>query len=217
MIAQRLRQIHEEIPPQVTLIAVSKFQPVAFLKEAYLAGQRDFGENRPQEMVQKMPLMPPDVRWHFIGHLQTNKVRFVVGNAVLIHSVDSLSLLTAIQNQAEKLGIIQDVLLQVHIALEDTKQGFEPVNLALVPAFLPNVRICGLMGMATLTSQTERVRTEFRSLRILFEQLKRGRYEGKEHFAHCSMGMSSDYRLAIEEGSTMVRIGSAIFPPRPGK
>ncbi len=217
MIAQRLRQIIDEIPQQVTLVAVSKFQPVALLNEAYFAGQRDFGENRPQEMMQKKPLMPPDIRWHFIGHLQTNKVRFVVGNAVLIHSVDSLSLLAAIQKQAEKLGIIQDVLLQVHIALEETKQGLDPCDLASLPAFLPNVRICGLMGMATLTPDTERVRMEFRSLRTLFEQLKRDRYEEMECFAHCSMGMSSDYHLAIEEGSTMVRIGSAIFPPRPGK
>ncbi len=215
-IAHHLEQLYARIPQHVSLVAVSKFQPVSLIREAYTAGQRVFGENRSREMSEKIPLLPRDVQWHFIGHLQTNKVREVVGKAVLIQSADRVSVLKAIQLQAQRLGIVQDVLLQVYIAGEDTKQGFLPEELTSVAGLsLPNVRVCGVMGMATFTEDLQRVRKEFRGLRELFETLKKGPYAGSEAFRHCSMGMSGDYHIALEEGSTMVRIGSAIFPPRP--
>ncbi len=197
-------------------MAVSKFQPVEYLLRAYRAGQRCFGENRPQEMALKIPQMGSDVQWHFIGHLQTNKVKQVVGAACLIHSIDSEHLLRAVSARAAELGITQDVLLQMHIAAEQTKQGFSAEELYAVAAQQwPNIRLCGLMGMATFTDDTVRVSREFRSLRCFFDKLKTQLFSDRDYFACCSMGMSGDYRIAVEEGSTMVRIGSAIFPPRP--
>ncbi|MDD3697868.1 MAG: YggS family pyridoxal phosphate-dependent enzyme [Bacteroidales bacterium] len=218
MIPDNVKRLRKEIPGHVSLVAVSKFQPVSLILQAYNAGQRIFGENRSREMTEKIPLLPNDIQWHFIGHLQTNKVREVVGKAVLIQSVDRIRLLNAIQSQAQQLGIIQDVLLQIHIAREDTKHGFLPGELpAVYELSVPNVRICGVMGMATFTDNTEWVRREFRLLRNLFDTMRNGPYAGDQSFVHCSMGMTGDYHIALEEGSTMVRIGSAIFPPRPQK
>ena len=218
MIARNLQHVREHIPENVSLLAVSKFQPSELILEAYRAGQRMFGENRSRELLEKIPLLPEDIQWHFIGHLQTNKVKEVVGRVVLIQSVDSIKLLNAIQKQAQKTGIVQDVLLQIHIALEETKQGFLPDELKQVHRLiLPNVKICGLMGMATYTEDKEKVRNEFRQLRQLFNTLKAGPFLENPSFVHCSMGMTEDYPIALEEGSTMVRIGSAIFPPRPKK
>lgn len=221
MVADRISVLQNELPSEVTLVAVSKFQPIERVREAYEAGQRIFGENRPQELEQKRALMPQEVVWHFIGHLQTNKIKSVVGKAALIQSVDRIHLLEAINAYAATLQCIQPILLQVHIATEETKQGFSPDELMdLVTrdfaASYPNVQVCGLMGMASFTDNEAQVRHEFRSLRSLFDSL-RGTVFGRESFAHCSMGMSSDYRIALEEGSTMVRLGTAIFPPRPRK
>jgi len=216
MIARNLQHLREIIPENVSLLAVSKFQPPGLILEAYRAGQRLFGESRSPELLEKIPLLPKDIQWHFIGHLQTNKVIDVVGRVVLIQSVDSLRLLNAIQRQAQKSGIVQDVLLQIYIAGEETKQGFLPEEAdGINPSNLPNVNICGLMGMATFTDDKEKVRTEFRQLRKLFDELKAGLYSSNPSFMHCSMGMTGDFSIALEEGSTMVRIGSAIFPPRP--
>lgn len=218
MIAGNLKRLRERIPGEVSLVAVSKLQPISLILEAYNAGQHIFGENRSREMLQKIPLLPDDIQWHFIGHLQTNKVKEVVGNAVLIQSVDRIRLLNAIQVYARQLGIIQDILLQVHIAREDTKHGFSLAELSAVFRLsLPNVRICGLMGMATFTDDKELVRNEFRMLRSLFDTFKAGPFAGNQAFVHCSMGMTGDFDIALEEGSTMVRVGSAIFPPRPQK
>lgn len=218
MIARNLKHLREIIPENVSLLAVSKFQPPGLIMEAYRAGQRLFGESRSPELLEKIPLLPKDIQWHFIGHLQTNKVKDVVGRVALIQSVDSLRLLNAIQRQAQKSGIVQDVLLQIYIAGEETKQGFLPEEAdGINPLNLPNVNICGLMGMATFTDDKEKVRTEFRQLKKLFDDLKADSYSSNPSFIHCSMGMTGDFSIALEEGSTMVRIGSAIFPPRPQK
>ncbi|MFA5302118.1 MAG: YggS family pyridoxal phosphate-dependent enzyme [Bacteroidales bacterium] len=218
MIADRIRELRNKIPENVSLLAVSKFQPPELILEAYRAGQRLFGENRSGELLKKIPLLPNDIQWHFIGHLQTNKVKDIVGRVVLIQSVDSIRLLNAIQKQAKKSGVIQNVLLQIYIADEETKQGFLPQEISEInPLNLPNVNICGLMGMATFTQDKEKVRNEFRQLRKLFDTLQVGHYSSNPSFVHCSMGMTGDFSIALEEGSTMVRIGSAIFPPRPQK
>lgn len=217
-IADNLFSIQGTLPVGVKLVAVSKFQPIVLLQEAYAAGQRLFGENRPQELDRKIPCMPSDVAWHFIGHLQTNKVPLVVGRACLIHSIDSLRLLQAVEEQASRLNIVQPVLLQLHIAREETKQGFsyEQACQALDTPH-PHLRVTGLMGMATLTADTACVRKEFAFLRTCFEQMKAQYFPQDPDFCEVSMGMSGDYRIAVEQGSTMVRIGSAIFPPRPQK
>ncbi|MFY9116652.1 MAG: YggS family pyridoxal phosphate-dependent enzyme [Bacteroidales bacterium] len=216
MIEANIKRLHARLPSHVVLVAVSKFQSAALIRRAYDAGQRVFGENRSRELLEKIPLLPKDIQWHFIGHLQTNKVKEVVGHVSLIQSVDRDRLLHAIQVQAEKLGIVQDVLLQVHIAQEETKHGYLPEEvLQVYKDRWPHVRICGLMGMATFTDNREVIGKEFRQLRQLFDTLKQNRFANDPSFAHCSMGMTDDYEIALEEGSTMLRIGSAIFPPRP--
>jgi pyridoxal phosphate enzyme (YggS family) len=201
----------EQLPVGVTLVAVSKGHPVPELMEAYGAGQRIFGENRPQEMRAKFDAMPGDVRWHMIGHLQTNKVRSIAPFVDLIHSVDSARLLRVIDSEAARVGRIQDVLLEIHIAREESKSGWAESELRdfLAGGFgLPNVRLRGLMGMASLTDDVEQVRREFLGLRGLFDEL-RGTF-GTD-FDTLSMGMSSDYRIALECGATMLRLGSIIF------
>jgi pyridoxal phosphate enzyme (YggS family) len=203
----------------VTLVAVSKTHPAERILSVYQRGQRHFGENRPQEMLEKYGTLPHDIHWHFIGHLQTNKVRLIAPFVALIHSIDSLKLLQAVDKQAARLGRVQDCLLQFHIAREATKFGFdEPAARSMLadPAFraLQNVRLCGVMGMATFTDDTQQVRSEFRELRRIFDVLQRDFFSGATCFRECSMGMSGDWRLAVEEGSTMVRIGSLIFGER---
>jgi PLP dependent protein len=218
-IAQRLEEVKGLLPKHVTLVAVSKTHPVERLMEAYDAGQRDFGENRVQELLAKQPLMPADVRWHLIGHLQRNKVKQVIPFVHLIHAIDSDRLLFEVDKQAAAIGRVADVLLQFHIAQEDTKFGFdisEAQALLRSEEFrqLENVRICGVMGMATFTEDERQVRAEFAQLRAIFLQLQEGVFSGDEHFSIISMGMSGDYNVAIEEGSTLVRVGSAIFGSR---
>lgn len=221
-IALQLENIRKKLPPQVTLVAVSKFQPLEYILSAYEAGQRDFGENRPQEFAQKVSQMPQDVRWHFIGHLQTNKVKLVVGKAVLIHSVDSLRLLQAIQNRAQALSVVQPVLLQVHLAEEETKTGFLPSELQaclqnkeIRVDLFPNLRFCGLMTIASLTADSERIKSEFLQCKALLENIKAKYFAQVPEFKELSMGMTGDYAIALDCGSTIVRLGSAIFPRRP--
>ncbi|NLA15772.1 MAG: YggS family pyridoxal phosphate-dependent enzyme [Bacteroidales bacterium] len=215
MIEEYVKRLRASLPDKVTLVAVSKGQNASLIQEAYEAGQRIFGENRSREMVEKIPTLPNDIQWHFIGRLQTNKVKEVVGKAVLIQSVDRTRLLHAINIQAERLGIVQDVLLQVHIAKEDTKQGYSAQEvLEILKEEWPHVKICGVMGMATFSEDQSLVRSEFKTLRTLFDTLKTGSFADEPAFLHCSMGMTQDYTIALEEGSTMLRIGSAIFPPR---
>ncbi len=203
----------------VTLVAVSKTHPPERIAAFYHLGQRVFGENRVQEMQEKQAALPADIEWHLIGHLQTNKVKSIASFVRMIHSVDSLRLLQEIDKQAFKCGRIIDCLLQFHVAQEETKFGFEleeAVEMLRSADFaaLHNVRICGIMGMASFSSDENLVRGEFRQLRQIFAQLKEQFFADAPHFHELSMGMSGDWQWAIEEGSTMVRIGSLIFGTR---
>jgi PLP dependent protein len=210
-----------ELGPTVTLVAVSKTKPVADIRALYDEGQRDFGENYVQELLEKAPQLPADIRWHFIGHLQSNKVKLILPVVQLIHGVDSLKLLKEINKQAVKTGKQVDCLLQVHIAKEETKFGLDEAELrellrTVVAEGMDQVRICGLMGMASFSSDTDLLTKEFRYLRHLFDTCKELVPAGSP-FQHLSMGMSSDYRLAIATGSNMVRIGSLLFGDREKK
>lgn len=217
-VEKNLAALHKQLNGKTRLIAVSKTKPVELLMQVYRSGQRDFGENKVQEMVDKYDQMPKDVRWHLIGHLQTNKVKYVAPFVHMIHSVDSEKLLRTIQKEAAKNERVIPCLLQVHIAEEETKFGLsddEVRNIASekVIATLPNIRIIGLMGMATFTENEEQIKQEFRHLKSLFDEVKKMGLTGME-MKELSMGMSSDYQIAIQEGSTMVRVGSAIFGER---
>lgn len=200
------------------LIAVSKTQPIAKLQEAYAAGQRIFGENKVQEMEEKYQQLPKDIEWHMIGHLQTNKVKYITPFVSLIHSVDSLKLLQEINKQGKKVNRQVPCLLQVFIAREETKFGFDESELLQLihhfPAELTHVQIKGLMGMASLTHNQSQIRSEFQKLRKLFEQLVAHSLPPAIEMKELSMGMSSDYSIAVEEGSTLVRIGTALFGER---
>jgi len=213
-IQENLKTIEATIPAHVTLVAVSKTKPVEDLQEAYAAGMRDFGENKIQEMCDKYEVLPKDIRWHMIGHVQTNKVKYMAPFVHLIHGVDSLKLLKEINKQAEKNNRVIDVLLQQFIADEETKFGLDQEEIQQIMQeeiqHLPNVRVVGLMGMATFTEDENQIREEFRSLKSNFDSLK----NNFENLTILSMGMSGDYQIAIEEGSTMVRIGSSIFGHR---
>ena len=256
MIRDNLSTIRKELPSGVTLVAVSKFHPSSAIREAYEAGQRDFAESRPQELAAKAAELPPDIRWHFIGHLQRNKLKMVLPYAYLIHSVDSVKLLDEIQKFAAKDNLRVRILLEVFISSDSTKQGFsfeEARNLISIFASqgassqgatpqaapskdalpqaapsqgaspYPNIILCGLMGMASLTDDTERILAEFRSLKSIFDEARKLRAALRaaqdddaplREFEILSMGMSGDYPLAIEAGATHVRIGTAIFGPR---
>lgn len=199
------------------LVAVSKTQPVEKIQEAYEAGQRIFGENKAQELARKWDALPKDIEWHMIGHLQTNKVKYIAPFVSLIHSVDSEKLLTEINKQGNKANRVIPCLLQVHIAEEETKFGLNKEELiALLDAVnsYPFVKVVGLMGMATLTENKEQIRKEFMMLKGLFEELKNKKFSKNIEMKELSMGMSSDYTIAAEAGSTMVRIGTAIFGER---
>lgn len=216
-IASNIQQLKSGIPAHVTLVAVSKTKPVEAIREAYDAGQRVFGENKVQEMADKYEQLPKDIEWHLIGHLQTNKVKYIAPFVHLIHSIDSVKLLQEINKQAKKNDRVIDCLLQVHIAKEETKFGmdFEEVNALLGSEELrsfENVSIRGLMGMATFTEDETTIHNEFRSLSQFFKQKKNEIRTAQ--FDILSMGMSGDYRIAIEEGSTMIRVGSSIFGAR---
>ena len=221
MIADNIHQIGVALtafPQTVRLVAVTKTKPVAMLAEAYAAGSRIFGENKVQEMAEKQPQLPQDIQWHLIGHLQSNKVKYIAPFVSLIHSVDSLKLLQEINKQAAKNNRVIDCLLQIHIAEEETKFGLsaeealELLHSADVQQ-LSHIRITGLMGMATNTDDETQIRKEFRGLKQLFDQLGEFRSDNVV-FSELSMGMSGDYLIAAEEGSTLVRVGSAIFGNR---
>ena len=218
-VASEIVRFTDELPANVRLVAVSKFHPVEKLMEAYSAGQLIFGESRVQELVQKAQEMPADVQWHFIGHLQTNKVRALLPHVSLIHSVDSERLLDCIDKEAERIGRTVDVLLQIHVAQEEAKFGFtlqeitQLANSGKLTA-MSHVRVVGVMAMATNTDDDAEIRREFAEAHHVFYTLKDGCFFGDEHFCELSMGMSDDYRLAIAEGSTMVRIGTTIFGAR---
>ena len=210
-ITSNLKAIQTSLPKEVTLVAVSKTKSNAEILEAYQAGQRIFGENKVQELAQKAEELPKDIAWHMIGNLQTNKVKFIAPFVSLIHGVDSLKLLKEINKRALQNNRIIDCLLQVHIASESTKFGFgiiEVINALNEAKQFTNIKIVGLMGMATFTDDTQQITQEFKSLRTVFKRVK------NEHISTLSMGMSGDYQLAIEQGSTMIRVGSAIFGHR---
>lgn len=214
-IKQRLQQLKSVLPKQVTLVAVSKTKPVVDLMEAYHAGQRVFGENKIQEMAEKHQQMPKDIQWHMIGHVQTNKVKYMASFVDLIHGVDRLKLLNEINKQAQKHNRSIDCLLQIKIAEEDSKFGMtenEAENLLRSSALnnLKNINIVGVMGMASFTNDTNQIRTEFETLKSTFDRLK----DIKQQMHIVSMGMSGDYSIAIDCGSTMIRVGSHIFGAR---
>ncbi|MFZ2338265.1 MAG: YggS family pyridoxal phosphate-dependent enzyme [Bacteroidales bacterium] len=218
-IASNIRRLRQQIPPTVKIVAVSKTNPVSAIMEAYNAGQRIFGENRVQELLQKKDFLPPDIEWHLIGHLQTNKVKMVVPVAAMIQSVDSFRLLKAINAEASKIDHTVNCLLQFFIAEEETKYGFsmdEAEEMLDSDEFraMRSVRIRGVMGMATFTGDAGQIRREFRTLAGFYERLKSRYYAEDVIFTEISMGMSGDYEIAIGEGSTMVRIGSLIFGSR---
>ena len=219
MIQENLNNVRATVPSNVTLIAVSKTKPISDLQEAYDAGQRIFGENKALEMRDKYQELPKDIQWHFIGHLQTNKIKYIAPFVTLIHAIDSLSLLDAVNKEAAKNNRIIDCLLQFHIAQEETKFGLdieEAKSLLESEIYknLKNIRICGVMGMATFTEDVVQVRNEFKNLKNIFETLKENYFKGNDSFKEISMGMSDDYPIAIEEGTTMVRVGSKIFGAR---
>ena len=218
-IVENLRKIKETLPENVCLTAVSKFHPESAIMEAYNAGHRIFGENHVQELVPKYEHLPKDIEWHFIGHLQTNKVKYIVPFICMIQSVDSLQLLGEINRQGQRYNRIIPVLLQVHIAQEEHKFGFlyqEIENIFQEEALdtLNNVQISGLMGMATFTDDERQIRREFNKLSTFFTKVKDTYFADNNFFNQLSMGMSDDYLIAIEEGSSMVRIGSRIFGQR---
>lgn len=218
-IQSNIQELRQHIPSDVKLVCVSKFHPAETVMEAYDAGERIFGESRVQELVQKQPELPADIQWHFIGHLQTNKIKFIVPFVKLIHGVDSWKVLNEINKQAEKAAKKTACLLQVHIADEETKFGFSEEELIdLISGNelqnLHNVQIAGLMGMATFTEDENQVRKEFRTLKVLFDKIKSEYFSDDDAFCELSMGMSQDYQIAIGEGSTMIRIGTSIFGER---
>jgi pyridoxal phosphate enzyme (YggS family) len=218
-VADKIKEIRAELPQGVRLVAVSKYHPVEMIQEAYAAGQRLFGENKVQEMTAKHEVLPADIEWHFIGHLQTNKIKFIAPYVSMIHGIDSFRLLSEVNKHAAREGRVIKCLLQIHIAREETKFGFAPEECLEMLRSEPwqelkNVEICGLMTMGSNTDDMEQVRGEFRSVKRLFDEVKSRWFAGADSFCELSMGMSHDYHLAIEAGSTMVRVGSSIFGER---
>lgn len=217
-ISNQLRDLKKTLPESCTLVAVSKTKPDSAIMEAYEAGQLDFGENKVQELTQKAEELPKDIRWHMIGHLQRNKVKYIAPFVHLIHGVDSLKLLKEINKQGKKVNRRIDCLLQIHIAEEDTKFGLSKSELEELLSGdqlkeMDNIQIVGLMGMATNTEDEDQVRREFRGLKRLFEEIKNSDHANVK-INTLSMGMSGDYKIALDEGSSMIRIGSAIFGAR---
>ena len=218
-IAEKIKHFKEELGSEVQLVAVSKTKPLADLQKAYDAGQRIFGENRPQEMQEKAAALPKDIEWHMVGHLQSNKVKYIAPFVSMIHSIDKLSTLKEINKRAKQNDRVIKVLLQMHIAEEESKFGMDEEKLTnflesdKLKSF-ENIQIVGMMGMATFTDKMEKVRSEFRTLKQLFDQTKAKYFIEEPHFKILSMGMSGDYQIGIEEGSNMVRIGSQIFGAR---
>lgn len=218
-ISKNIKAILQEIPENVKLVAVSKTKPNEDILEAYNAGQRIFGENKVQDLVKKFEELPKDIEWHFIGHLQTNKIKFISSFIGLIHAVDSLKLLNKLNSEAKKHKRVINLLLQMHIAEEETKFGLNYDELIAILESdelkkMENISISGLMGMATYTEDHEQIGKEFANLYNLFKKIKDKYFVGNENFKELSMGMSGDYEIAVEQGSTMIRVGSKIFGER---
>lgn len=216
-VIKNIESIRPLIPDGVRLVAVSKTKPAAMIQDAYSVGQRLFGENKALEMRDKHAQLPDDIEWHFIGHLQTNKIKYIIPYVTLIHSIDSLPLLQAVNKEAVKHDRQVDCLLQFHIATEETKFGLdraEADELMQHYGELPNVRLVGVMGMATNTDNKEQVRSEFRNLHTIFSDLKAKYFADRPEFRELSMGMSHDWQIAVEEGSTLIRLGSTLFGAR---
>jgi PLP dependent protein len=218
-IKENILRIKTSLPEHVKLVAVSKTKSPEDIMEAYKTGHRMFGENKVQELLKKYELLPKDIEWHFIGHLQRNKVKQIIPFVSLIHSVDSLRLIEKINEEATSCNKIVNCLLQIHIAQEETKFGFSEVELVqLLPSdtfkAFQNIRVCGLMGMASYTSDNQKIEEEFTSIRQLFIRIKNSYFTNKEYFKELSIGMSNDYKIACEKGSTMIRVGSDIFGER---
>ncbi len=218
-IRQNIQEILSDLPPTVRLVAVSKFHPIEAIREAYEGGQRIFGESKVQELTHKQEALPDDIEWHFIGHLQTNKVKYIAPYVSLIHGVDSFRLLAEINRQSERVGRVIPCLLQLHVAQESTKFGFTPEECHdMLQAGewrnFSNISIRGVMGMASFTDDANQIRQEFALIRHTFNRIKEDFFATDASFGELSMGMSDDYPIAIEEGSTLIRIGSSIFGHR---
>lgn len=218
-IGKKIRELHDLLPEGVELVAVSKFHPPSMIREAYDAGQRIFGESRAQELLAKIPELPGDIRWHFIGHLQTNKVKSIIGKTAMIESVDTEKLLSIIDRESEKLGVITNVLMQLHVAKEETKFGFSPEE--LIAFFkdrkyeaLKATHICGVMGMASNVDDENRIRGDFQLIAGTFRKIREEVAPDLRGFDVISMGMSGDWPLAVKEGSNLIRVGTAIFGNR---
>ncbi len=218
-IQENLKGVLNDLPTPVRLVAVSKFHPCEAIESAYAVGQRIFGESKVQELQEKYEALPKDIEWHFIGHLQTNKVKYIAPYIAMIHAVDSFKLLTEINKQAAKAGRVIPCLLEIHIAQEDSKYGFTMNSCREMLEkgewkSLNHISIAGVMGMATNTSDSNQIRKEFESLHSFFNELKSNYFSERGEFKEISMGMSHDYQLAVEAGSTLVRVGSHIFGER---
>lgn len=212
-----LQRVLDTLPEGVRLVAISKYHPVEHVMEAYEAGQRVFGESHEQEIREKHAVLPKDIEWHFIGHLQSKQLKYYIPFVTLIHGVDSLEHLADVERAAAKVGRSVDVLLQLHVAQEETKFGFAPEELLSIHpqlSALPHVRVCGVMAMASHTDDISRVRADFHEARRVFEQLQSGPFSGQHAFRELSMGMSHDWQIAVDEGSTLVRLGTSIFGAR---
>ena len=219
MIAENIKNLTQQLPEAVRLVAVSKYHPVEVLQEAYDAGQRIFGENKVQELVAKAPQLPNDIQWHMIGHLQTNKVRQLMPHVTMIQSIDSIKLLRTVEKEAARIDRMVDVLLQLHVAREETKSGFAVGELLAALAVneldnCPHVRVRGLMAMATNTDDKLQIEKEFQLVADTFRLIKDEFYPEDDAFDQISMGMSDDWQLAVKHGATLIRVGSAIFGPR---
>ena len=218
-VRENLHEVLRHLPEGVRLVAISKYHPNEYIEAAYAEGQRIFGESHEQELRQKHETLPKDIQWHFIGHLQTNKVKYIAPYVTMIEAVDSLKLLKEIDKQAAKCERVIDVLLELHIAEEETKYGLTPEGLRELLAAgewrsMEHVRICGLMMMASYVDDEEQIRSEFRLAKSLFDEVKAQYFADCDYFCERSWGMSHDYLLAVQEGSTMVRVGTTIFGPR---
>lgn len=218
-VVKHLREVKANLPEGVQLVAVSKFHPNEYIEAAYAEGQRVFGESHEQELAKKVNSLPKDIKWHFIGHLQTNKVKYIAPYIDMVEAVDSLKLLKEINKQAEKNGRVIRVLLELHIAREATKYGLSPSQCRELLAEgewrnLKNISICGIMMMASNTDDEELIRREFIEAKNFFDEVKKEYFANDEAFEECSWGMSHDYCIAVECGSTMVRVGTTIFGPR---
>jgi pyridoxal phosphate enzyme (YggS family) len=218
-VVQEIEKFKSKLPEDIKLVAVSKTKPSEQILEAYQSGHKIFGENKVQELVSKFEILPKDIEWHMVGHLQTNKVKYIAPFVSLIHAVDSLKLLKAIDKEALKNDRVISCLMQLKIAKEESKYGLNATELEQILKSddyknLKNIRILGLMGMATYTKDTNIVRDEFKKLVSIFKNIRKSYFSDTSYFKELSMGMSSDYKIAVEEGSTMIRIGSLIFGER---